>query len=79
VDGRLSGRIHLGAGLHDVAHDDGFHLVGAKLCARHRGADRRRAEIGRRYLFESAPNVPMAVRTGSAKTTERDVMTNLLA
>ena len=54
MDGSLPGRIHLGAGLHDVAHDDGFHLVGAKLRARDRGADRHRAEIGRRYLFESA-------------------------
>jgi hypothetical protein len=54
MDGGLPGRIHLGAGLHDIAHDDGAHLVGAKLSARDRGADRHGTEIGRRYLFESA-------------------------
>jgi hypothetical protein len=68
MDGSLPGRIHLGAGLHDVAHDDGFHLVWAKLCARDRGADRQSAEIGRRYLFESA-----AERTnGSANRLGKD-------
>ncbi len=54
MDGGLPGRIHLGAGLHDIAHDDGAHLVGAKLRARDCGADRHGTEIGRRYLFESA-------------------------
>jgi hypothetical protein len=54
MDGGLARRIHLCAGLHDVAHDDGFHLIGAKLRARDCGADRHSAEIGRRYLFESA-------------------------
>ena len=34
MDSRLPGGIHLGAGLDDIAHDDGFHLVGAKLRAR---------------------------------------------
>ena len=33
---------------------------------------RGRAEIGRRDVLEVPPNVPIAVRTGSAKTTERD-------
>src|SRR4029077_2180224 len=33
---------------------DRFHLVGAKLRARDRGADRHGTEIGRRYLFQSA-------------------------
>jgi hypothetical protein len=54
MDRGLTGRIHLGAGLHDIAHDDCFHLVGAKLCARDGGADRRRAEVGSRHVLEAA-------------------------
>ena len=45
---------HLGAGLHDIAHDDGFHLVGAKLGARDRSADRHGTEIGSRHVLEGA-------------------------
>jgi len=54
MDRRLSGWIHLGASLYDIAHDDCFHLVGAKLCARDGCADRHRAEIGSRYVLEAA-------------------------
>jgi hypothetical protein len=44
MDRGLTGRIHLGAGLHDIAHDNCFHLVGVRLSARHGGVDRYRAE-----------------------------------
>jgi hypothetical protein len=54
MDGGLTGRIHFGAGLHHIAHDDRFHLVGAKFCALDRAADRDSAEIRRRYVLEAA-------------------------
>ena len=54
MDGGLPGGIHLGAGLHDIAHDHGFHLLGAKLRARNRGADRHRTESGSRNVLEAA-------------------------
>jgi hypothetical protein len=54
MDRGLTGRIHLGAGLHDIAHDDCFHLVEAKLCTRDGGVDRHRAEIGSRYVLQAA-------------------------
>src|SRR5262245_21115408 len=54
MDGSLPGGIHLRAGLHDIAHDDGFHLLGAKLSACNRGADRHRTEGGSRNVLERA-------------------------
>ena len=54
MHGGLPGRIYLGAGLHDIAHDDRFNLVGAKPGALDRGADRHRAEIGSRHVLEAA-------------------------
>src|SRR5262252_2995942 len=53
VHGGLPGGIHLDAGLHDIAHHDGFHLVRAKLRACDCGADRHRSEIGSRHVFEA--------------------------
>jgi hypothetical protein len=35
--------------------------------------------LGAGISLRVPPKVPIAVRTGSAKTTERDVMANLLA
>jgi hypothetical protein len=54
MDGRLARRIHLGAGLHDVAHDHGLDFVGAKTGPGHRGGNRRRTEIGRRHILKGA-------------------------
>jgi hypothetical protein len=54
MDGSLSSRIHLGARLHDIAHDNRFHLIGAEFRASNRGADRDSAEIGSRYVLEAA-------------------------
>jgi hypothetical protein len=54
MDSRLPGGIHLGAGLDDVAHDDSFHLVGAKLRARDRSADRHSTESGSWHVLETA-------------------------
>jgi hypothetical protein len=50
----LAGRIHLGAGLNEIAHHDGFHLIWANAGARDRGADRGRPETGRWYVLETA-------------------------
>src|SRR5215510_7669480 len=52
--GVVPGRIHLGACLHDIAHDHGFHVLGANSRARDRGADRHRAETGSRNVLERA-------------------------
>jgi hypothetical protein len=41
--------------LHDIAHGDRLHLVGAKPGPRNRGANRRSAEIGSRDILEAAP------------------------
>jgi hypothetical protein len=46
MDRSLPGWIHLVAGLHDVAHHDGFNLVGVKVRTRDRGSNRHRAESG---------------------------------
>jgi hypothetical protein len=54
MDGCLPAGIHLGAGLHDIAHDDGFHLVGTKLRARDCGADRHCTECGSGNILERA-------------------------
>ena len=54
MDGSLSSRIHLGARLHDVAHDNRFHLIGTELRANNRGANRDSAEIGSRHVLEAA-------------------------
>jgi hypothetical protein len=54
MDGSLPGGIHLGAGLHDIAHDDGFHFIGAKFRARDRGADRDSTESRSRHVLEAA-------------------------
>jgi hypothetical protein len=52
TDSRLPGRIHLVAGLHDIPHDDGLYLLGAKLCASDRGRDCGGTEGGSRDVFE---------------------------
>jgi hypothetical protein len=52
--GCLPGRIHLGARLHDIAHDNRFHLIGAEFRASNRGADRDSPEIGRRHVLQAA-------------------------
>jgi hypothetical protein len=54
MDGGLPGGIHLGPGLDDVAHDDSFHLLRAKLCACDRRTDRHGAEIRSRYVLKAA-------------------------
>jgi hypothetical protein len=43
MDGSLPGGIHLGAGLHDVSHDNGLHLVWVKPSSLNRGTDRHSA------------------------------------
>jgi hypothetical protein len=79
LDGRVTGRIHLGASLHDIADDDRFHLVGAKSIAGDCGAIATAPRFGAGTSLRLPPNVPIAVRTGSAKTTECcDVMTKPL-
>jgi len=50
----LPGGIHLGSGLHDVAHDDRFRVFRADSRARDRRTDRHRAEIGSRHVLEAA-------------------------
>ena len=51
----LTGRIHLGAGLNDVAHRRRFPTSsGLKPGALDGGADRDGAEIGRRHVLEAA-------------------------
>jgi hypothetical protein len=54
MDRSLPGWIHLVAGLHDVAHHDGFNLVGVKVRTRDRGSNRHRAESGSRNVLERA-------------------------
>jgi hypothetical protein len=58
----VSGRIHLGAGLHDIAHGNRFDLVGAKLCTRDRGTDRHRAE-SYQFLLGTFPDMWRAQST----------------
>jgi|SRR6516162_9102869 len=65
--------------LHDIAHDDRFHLVGAKSIAGDCGAIATAPRFGAGTSLRLPPSVPIAVRTGSAKTTECcDVMTKPL-
>jgi hypothetical protein len=52
MDGGLPGGVR--ASLHDIAHDNGFHLVGAKLRAGDRGAHRHSTETGSRHVLEAA-------------------------
>src|SRR2546423_9201338 len=54
MDRGLARRVHLGAGLNDIAHDDGPHLLGIEPSAGDGGFDDDRAEIGRRNLFQAA-------------------------
>ena len=54
MDGRLPGRIHLVAGLDHVAHHDRLDLGMVELGPREYGADRRRAKLRGRRLFQSA-------------------------
>ncbi len=51
---RLSGRVHLVAGLDHVAHDDGTDLTGLKFRPIQRRPDDRSAKVGRRHLLVGA-------------------------
>jgi|SRR5215813_10168332 len=53
MDGGLARRVHFGAGLNDIAHDDGLDLLGIEPGAGDRGFDDDRAEIGRRNFFKA--------------------------
>jgi hypothetical protein len=50
----LTGWVHFIARLDDIAHDDSFHLVGAKSGAGDCGVDCRRSEAGSGNVFETA-------------------------
>ena len=67
-DGGLSRRIYLVAGLYDIAHNDGLNLGGVKLSSR-QNRDHCRPYRRCRRIFQRAPKVPMAVRTGEVITT----------
>ena len=54
MDSGLPGGIHLGAGLHDIAHDNCFHLLRIKPGSLNRGADRHGAKIRSRHVLEAA-------------------------
>src|SRR5215472_11745439 len=54
VDGSLPCGIHLVASLDYVAHDNRFHLIGAKFRPRDRGADGHRTESRSRNVLERA-------------------------
>ena len=51
MDRGLAGRVHLGAGLNDIAHDHGPDLIGIEAGARDGGFYGDGAEIGRRNLL----------------------------
>ena len=51
---RLSGWIHLVAGLDHVAHDDGTGLTGLKFCTIQCRSNDRSAKVGRRHLLVGA-------------------------
>jgi hypothetical protein len=53
MDGGLARRVHLGAGLNDIAHDDGLDLLGIEPGAGDGGFDNDRAKIGRRNFFKA--------------------------
>ena len=53
MDSRLARRVHLGASLNDIAHDDRPDLFGIKASACDRGFDGDGAEIGRRNFFQA--------------------------
>ena len=53
MDGRLARRVHLGAGLNDIAHDDRPDLLGIETGAGDGGLDDDGAEIGRRNFFQA--------------------------
>jgi catechol 2,3-dioxygenase-like lactoylglutathione lyase family enzyme len=50
----VSSRIHLGARLHDIAHDNRLHLIRTELRANNRGANRDSTEMGSRHVLEAA-------------------------
>ena len=54
MDRRLTRRIHLGAGLDDVAHRHGLDLLGLEPRAFDSRADRDGAEIRRRNVLKTA-------------------------
>src|SRR5262245_62265140 len=54
VDASLSGGIHLGASLDDVAHDNRFHIIGANVRARDRSGDCYRTKSRSRNVLERA-------------------------
>jgi len=51
---RLTRRIHLGSGLHDVAHRRSLHLLGLEPGAFDGGADCDGAKIRRRHVLQTA-------------------------
>jgi hypothetical protein len=53
MDGGLACRIHLGAGLNDIAHDDRPDLFGTEASACHRRFDGDGAEIRRRDVLQA--------------------------
>ena len=70
MDCGLAFRVHLGAGLNDlndIAHDHGPYLLRTVHGGCDSGLDGRRFEIGRRYVLQAPPKVPIAVRTGLEK------------
>src|SRR5260370_6707959 len=58
MDGGLACRVHLGAGLNDIAHDDRPDLLGIEAGACDGGLDGDGAEIGRRKLFQAPAKRP---------------------
>ena len=54
MDGGLPGGIHLRAGLHDVAHDNCFHLLGMKSGPFDGTGNRHGTETGSRHILEGA-------------------------
>ena len=54
TDGGLSGRVHLVAGLNDIAHDDGADGLARDACPFQTSLDHRRAQFHGRRIFQSA-------------------------
>jgi hypothetical protein len=54
MDGRPPRRVHFGAGLNDIAHDDRPDLFGIEASACDRGFDGDGAEIGRRNFLQAS-------------------------
>ena len=50
----LTRRVHSGAGLQNLAHNNGIDPIRCKSCPFQSGLDRDRAKIGRRDIFQAA-------------------------